>query len=387
MQVQTGLASLLHALPDRLRSSRVGLVTHTAAVGPDMTRNVDALIRAGVTLSALFSPEHGLYGIAADGAAVLNTVDARSGLPVHSLYGDHRTPTTDMLQDIDILVVDMQDVGVRFYTFVSTLAYVLQSAAQADIPLMVLDRPNPINGRVREGPLLAPGFESFVGAVPVPIRHGLTIGELAQMLNGEWQLGADLTVAKMRNWRRDMWFDDTGLPWVPTSPAMAHLSTAILYPGTCLLEGTNLSEGRGTPLPFEVCGAPWINEHELAAELNRLDLPGVRCRATRFVPSSPGRFVDQICHGVQFHVTDRDALRPVTMGLYMIAAVKALCPSDFTWQAQSWEGKHPHFDLLVGTDEIRKAIDAQADIDALVQDWEDDLTRFATSCRPYLLYT
>jgi uncharacterized protein YbbC (DUF1343 family) len=246
MSIQTGLDVLLNEQLGMLQGRRIGLVTHPAAVLPDLTHSLDALLRAGVQVTALFAPEHGLAGSVADGAVVDHTVHTRTGLPVFSLYGETKTPTLDMLSDVDVLLFDMQDVGARFYTFISTLFYVLKGAAQTQTPVIVLDRPNPINGAVVEGPLLSPGFESFVGIVSMPVRHGMTVGELACYMNGEFALGADLTVVPMAGWQREMWFDETHLPWIPTSPAMPHISTATVYPGMCLLEGTNVSEERGT---------------------------------------------------------------------------------------------------------------------------------------------
>ncbi|MGQ9768886.1 MAG: exo-beta-N-acetylmuramidase NamZ family protein, partial [Anaerolineae bacterium] len=283
MKVRTGLEVLCDRR-DPLAGGRSGLITHPAAVLPDLTSSVDALLEAGVRLTALFGMEHGFASSAADGVAVGHGRDARTGLPVFSLYGATREPTAEMLAGVDVLLFDVQDVGVRFYTFISTLYYILRSARQHGVSVIVLDRPNPLNGLAIEGPSVAPGYGSFVGIAPIPIRHGMTIGELARYLNAEHHLGAELTVVEMQGWRRAMWFDETGLPWVPTSPAMPHLSTAIVYPGTCFIEGTNLSEGRGTALPFEVVGAPWLDGHALAHALNQLALPGVRFRPTQFEP-------------------------------------------------------------------------------------------------------
>jgi uncharacterized protein YbbC (DUF1343 family) len=376
--VQTGLDRLVHEQMELLQGKRVGLVTHPAAVLPTLTGAVDALLRAGVRLTTLFGPEHGLDGSAADGTLVSDAVDPDTGLPIYSLYGEVKEPTPEMLARVDLLVFDMQDVGVRFYTFMSTLFYVLRGAARAGKPVVVLDRPNPINGLTLEGPLVLSGFESFVGVVPVPIRHGLTLGEMARWMNGEHNLGADLSVVTIQGWQRAMWFDETGLPWVPTSPAMPHLSTATLYPGLCLLEGTNLSAGRGTALPFEVCGAPWIDGHALAERLNALMLTGVRARATCFVPSSD-RFAGEMCSGVQLHVTDRNALRPVALGLHLIAALCELCPDEFTWRTS-------HFDRLIGSDQVRLALERGESVEQIVQSWSETLAEFEQQRTAHLLY-
>lgn len=386
MAVGVGLDQFVaHTITARL-GRRIGLVTHAAAVGVDLTDAVDRLRQAGVHLVALFSPEHGLGGAAADGADVGDTVDTRSGLPVYSLYGATQRPPADVLAGLDALIFDMQDVGVRFYTYISTLFYVLESAAQAGIPVTVLDRPNPIDGVTLEGPILEPDFASFVGITPIPLRYGLTIGELARFMNATLGLNADLTVVPMQNWRREMRFADTGLPWVPTSPAMPHLSTVRLYPGMCLLEGTNLSEGRGTALPFEICGAPWIDGYALARQLNNLALPGVVFRPMQFVPAQGSRYGGELCGGVQVHVRDEAVCRPLTVGLQVIATVKALYPEDFAWRQASWEGQHAHFDLLMGTDRVRQALDAGTDVHALIRSWVGDLGAFAMVCQPYLMY-
>jgi len=383
--VKTGLEVLLAERRDLVSARRVGLVTHPAAVRPNLTGVLDALLGAGVRVTALFSPEHGLDASGADGAAISDSVDPRTGLPVFSLYGPNKEPTPEMLARVDLLLFDMQDVGARFYTFLSTLYHVLRGAARAGRPVIVLDRPNPINGLALEGPLLQRGLESFVGVAPIPIRHGMTLGELALYLNAEGSLGADLTVIGMRGWRRFMWFDETGLPWVPTSPAMPHLSTATVYPGTCFVEGTNLSEGRGTALPFEIAGAPWLDGYRLAEALNRLGLPGVRFRPLSFVPCD-SKHAGQACAGVQLHVTRRDAFCPVATGLHLIAAARAQAPAEFQFLPSSWEGKPPHFDLLAGTSRLRRGIEAGEPVQALVDGWAVEVARFEQQRKRYLLY-
>jgi len=230
-----------------------------------------------------------------------------------------------------------------------------------------------------------PGFESFVGVLPIPLRYGLTIGELARYMNDTQGLNADLVVIPMDGWQREYWFDDTGLVWVPTSPAIPHFSTVMVYHGTCFLEGTTVSEGRGTALPFEVCGAPWIDGDALAAYLNALVLPGVRFRPTHFVPAT-AKFAGEVCGGVQIHVIDRATFRPVTVGLHLLAALKALYPADFAWLPQSWEGARPHIDLLAGTDRVRRAIDAGVGVAELVEAWADGVTDFERTSRRYWLY-
>ncbi len=381
----TGLDRLLSTGVSLLKGQRVGLITHAAAVTQDLTDSIRALLQCEVKLTALFAPEHGLAGVVADGMQVENTLHKPTKLPVYSLYGPTREPTAAMLSALDVLVFDMQDVGVRFYTYISTLFYALKSAAKMHIPIIILDRPNPINGVTCEGPLLKPGFESFVGVVPVPLRYGLTIGELAYWMNETQGIYAELSVIPLVGWRRGLWFDETGLAWVSTSPAMPHVSTAIVYPATCFLEGTNVSEGRGTALPFELCGASWIDGMALAAYLNALALPGVRFRPAQFVPMA-GKYAGEVCEGVQIHVTDRTAFRPVTAGLAILAALKSLYPADFVWLPESSEGARPHIDLLAGTDALRCGLDAGLATDTLLASWANEVTLFQKACRPYQLY-
>lgn len=383
--VETGLARLVAEGGTLLAGRRAGLVTHPAAVLPDLSSSVDALLGVGVHLTALFGPEHGFDGSVADGEAVGDAHDRRSGLPVFSLYGANREPTADMLARVDVLVFDVQDVGVRFYTFISTLYHVLAAAGRHGCSVIVLDRPNPIGGVAVEGPLVAPGLESFVGIAPIPIRHGMTVGELARYFNAEYRLGADLAVVEMAGWRRTMWFDATGLPWVPLSPGMPHLVTATVYPGMCFIEGTNLSEGRGTTFPFEVVGAPWLDGHALAQALNRLALPGVRFRPTHFVPSA-SKHARLTCGGVQVHVTDRLAFRPVETGLHVVAACHDQAPDRFEFLASSWEGRPPHFDLLTGDAAIREGLLAGASVADLAGGWPALAAAFIEARQPYLCY-
>jgi uncharacterized protein YbbC (DUF1343 family) len=375
--VKTGLDILVHEQAHRLTKQRVGLVSIPAAVLPDLTSTLDALCRAGVNVTTLFGPEHGFSGAALDGAQVDDATDSRTGLPIFSLYGEIHEPTAEMLANVDALVFDMQDVGVRFYTYLSTLFYVLRGAGKADKPVFVLDRPNPITGHIIEGPPIAPGFESFVGIVNIPVRHGMTLGELARYINAECMLNADLHVIGMHGWEREMWFDETGLPWVPTSPAIPHLSTATLYPGMCLLEGTNLSLGRGTALPFEVCGAPWIDGYALAEALNGLRLPGVRFRATVFTPSASTHAGSE-CYGVQVHVTDRDSLRPVEMALHLIAVTQHLSGDAWMWNS--------HFERLAGDSGIRLALEAGTSVAEIVTTWEESISGFLHQREKYLMY-
>lgn len=375
--VNTGLDILVHEKSHLLAKQRVGLVSMPAAVLPDLTFSLEALRGVGVDITALFGPEHGFAGAALDGAQVGHATDPRTGLPVFSLYGAIHEPTAEMLANVDALVFDMQDVGVRFYTYLSTLFYVLRGAGKAGKLVFVLDRPNPITGSLIEGGPVMPEFESFVGIINIPIRHGMTLGELARYMNQEYSLDADLHVIEMQGWQRQMWFDETALPWVPTSPAMPHLSTATLYPGMCLLEGTSLSLGRGTALPFETCGAPRIDGYALAEALNKLQLPGVRFRSTAFTPSASTHEGTE-CHGVQVHVTDRDLLRPVEMALHLIAAARCLSGDAWRW--------NPHFDRLAGSSGVRSALESGTSVSEMLAAWKESITIFLSQREKYLMY-
>lgn len=386
MSVRTGLDVLLHEQRSLLSGRRVGLVSHAAAVLPDLTMAMDALMQADVRLTALFAPEHGFAGAAADGAAVGHGVEPRSGLPLFSLYGPTKQPTADMLADVDVLLFDMQDVGVRFYTYLSTLYYVLRGAAEAGKPVIVADRPNPLGGVIVEGGLVAPEFESFVGVAPLPIRHALTFGELARWFNQQLALNVALTVVPMRGWRREMLFAETGLPWVPTSPAMPHLSTVSLYPGTCLFEGLNLSEGRGTALPFEIFGAPWLDAYRLAELLNQRSLAGVRFRPIWFTPSA-SKHAGQLCAGVQIHLDEQQMhnFRAVEVGVRCIETCLAVSAQTAFLQS-SWEGHAPHFDLLAGDAKLRTCLQTGGGVERLLAEWQmaaDDFGAQSSSCRLY----
>ena len=386
MPVTLGIERLLGERVELIRGRRVGLISNASGISHDLTTNVEVLQRTpGVQLVALFGPEHGLNGAAADGAAVQSGRDGRTGVPVFSLYGEVRKPTTEMLAGIDVLIYDMQCVGARFYTYITTLLYAMQAAAEHALPFIVCDRPNPLGGEIIEGPVLERGFESFVGPGPLPIRYGLTLGELATLYNEAWGVGCQLSVVSCAGWQRSMWFGDTGLPWVPPSPAMPWPETAIVYPGTCLVEGTNLSEGRGTALPFHQVGAPWMDGKRLASRLNKLALRGVRFRPVVFQPVA-GKWSGQRCEGVQLHVTDRRAFRAVTAGLHLVSAAKALYPEQFAYRPGAENGGRLHIDLLMGTAQGREALDAGVDVDVLIESWSDDLRAFSQMARMCRLY-
>ena len=383
--LQTGLEILLREKLTLLKNQRVGLITNPTGVTRDLRSNVDALRDAGVNLVALFGPEHGFSASAADGAAVESGRDARTGLPVYSLYGKIRKPTRAMLANVDVVLFDLQDVGARFYTYTATLGLALESCAENQKPLIVLDRPNPITGRIIEGAILDPGLQSFVGHGALPVRFGMTLGELARFYNRELNINADVRVIEMRGWDRARWFDETGLTWVTPSPGIPNFATTIPYPGMCFIEGTNLSEGRGTPLPFEIVGAPFLDGYALAESLNALKLVGVIFRPIAFTPCS-SKHAGVECFGAQLHITDRNAFRAIPTGLHVIAACRALAPNHFEFLRTSWEGRPPHFDLLTGDKRVRESLIANQSIEKITRAWDDDRARFQENRKKYLLY-
>jgi len=359
-----------------------------------------------VSLVALYGPEHGVRGDAQAGEYVPFYFDRKFGLPVFSLYGQSfkpepgmlknidsymrsfdtdasgagKVPESAMIKDVNALVFDIQEVGTRVYTYVATMAYAMEAAAESGIDFIVLDRPNPINGTILEGPVLDyPEQSSFVGLYPVPQRYGMTMGELALLFNQKFlKKKANLTVVPMVGWRREMWFDETGLPWVVPSPNMPTLDTAVVYPGQVLLEGTNISEGRGTTRPFELCGAPWIDGYELARRLNALGLEGAIFREAWFTPTF-SKFDGQLCGGVQVHVTDRNRYRSFAAALHLIRLVREMYPKEFQFHAD-------YFDKVTGTRRVREALERNVPVNEIVRSFEDGLTRFADLRRPYRLY-
>lgn len=377
MNTRTGLDVLLNE-PNILRGQRVGLLTNATGVTRDLRPNIDAIRAAGINLVALFSPEHGLLGAANAGEHVASSIDPHTGLPIHSLYGATRKPTPEMLHGIDTLLYDLQDVGVRFYTYTATLALALEACAENKIPLVVLDRPNAINGITIEGPVLDPALQSFVGHGPLPMRFAMTLGELAKFYNAELHISAELRVIELQNWRRAMWFDETGLPWVLTSPNIPTLTTAIVYPGLCLVEGTNLSLGRGTTLPFEIVGAPWLDAYALADAMNTLNIAGARFRPISFIPSA-NKFANETCFGVQVHVIDRNVLRPVTLALQLLQTIYQMHPTKFEWNVAG-------FDRLIGDASVREKIERGVAIDSIIAEWTPGQNEFLRAREKYLLY-
>lgn len=370
---------------------RVGLVCNPTAVTRALVHAADLLHAApGVRLEALFGPEHGVRGDAQYMAAVGGERDPRTGLPARSLYGETREslrPGVGQLAGLDALVFDVQDVGARYYTYQATMMLCMEAAAEAGIAFVVLDRPNPIGGLLVEGPRLRPGFESFCGLHDLAVRHGMTVGELALLFREERRLDLDLTVVPCRGWRRGAGFRETGLPWVFPSPNMPTPETALVYPGLCLLEGTNLSEGRGTTRPFELVGAPWLEAHRLAGDLSAEGLPGVRFRPASFVPTWD-KHAGVRCHGVELHVFDPARFRPFRTGLAVVARARAQDPGRFAWREEPYEfvADVPAFDLLCGSSREREAIEAGADLAEIVRAFAPEERAFAERRAPYLRY-
>ena len=386
-RVKTGLEELLQNRAALLSGRRCGLIAHQASVDSSLRHTARLLqARRRVKLVALFAPEHGLWGAAQDHVPILSSRDPVTGLPVYSLYGARRAPTRAMLNGIDLLICNLQDVGVRYYTFVWTMLLAMEASAAAGIRFVVLDRPNPLGGAIVEGNLLDPRFRSFVGMAPIPVRHGLTIGELALHFNE--RIRCDLTVVPMKGWSRHQLWEETGLPWVAPSPNMPTPDTARVYAGACLIEGTNLSEGRGTTRPFELTGAPFISPERFATELGKLNLPGVGWRPCFFLPTFH-KYRGKLCGGVQWHVTDPKRFKPYLSGLALIATARRLYPREFAWRQPPYEFERTRLpiDLLCGTDKIRRQIEAGRSLERVQADWQSELRQFKKFRARYLLYS
>ncbi|HXB56521.1 MAG TPA: DUF1343 domain-containing protein [Vicinamibacteria bacterium] len=386
-RVRTGLEELL-ARPGDLRGLRIGLVANPASVTPDLEHASLALKSSrAFRLAALFGPEHGIWADAQDLVEVEDSRDSATGLPVHSLYGKNRVPTPAMLEGLDAVVLDLQDVGSRYYTFIYTMLNVLEAAARDRRRVVVLDRPNPLGGVTVEGNVLEPEYRSFVGLHPLPARHGLTIGELALLFQAELALPVDLRVVPMRGWRRPMHFEETGLPWVLPSPNMPTVDTAFVYPGGCLIEGTNLSEGRGTTRPFEMVGAPWLDPWVLARDMARERLPGVRFRPAFFTPTFQ-KHAGRLCGGVQVHVQDRGRFSSYLTYLLLIAHARRQDQSRFAWRDPPYEYEYVKrpIDILCGTGRVRQTIERGLSPRLLARAFRADAAGFRRRRAPFLLY-
>lgn len=405
IEVKPGLEVFLDKFIPLVKGKNVGLITNPTGVDRKLNSIVDLFINhPDINLVALYGPEHGIRGNAQAGEYVPFYLDEKYDLPVFSLYGQSRIPDSEMLKnidefmrsfdsedtekipdrsmisEIDIMVYDIQDVGTRIYTYIATMAYCMQVCGENNIDFIVLDRPNPINGLMVEGPLLEyPEFSSFVGLYPIPVRHGLTTGELALMFNDRFLTKkTNLTVVPMEGWSRSMWYDQTGLPWIIPSPNMPTLDTAIVYPGQVYIEGTNISEGRGTTKPFELFGAPWIDGHELAINLNQMALPGVKFREAWFTPVF-SKYTGKLCGGAQIHIENRDLYTPFSTTLSVIRTIYTMYPEKFEY--------HPdYFDTIMGTDKIRLALESGEDIVSIIKSYQEELRDFQEIRKTYLLY-
>jgi uncharacterized protein YbbC (DUF1343 family) len=385
-QVKTGLENLLENHLDLVRGKRIGLLTNQTAVDSEGRHIVDLLSAHAQIVAVLFGPEHGFMGDVEDAASIGDS--AYKNIQLYSLYGEFLSPTPRMLRDVDVLVYDIQDVGVKFYTFISNLFLAMHAAKRDNIPIIVLDRPNPINAKIVSGAITNPAFSSFVGVLPLPIRYGMTVGEIAELFNNEsyggFSLGVDLTVIPMTGYKRDMWYDQTGLLWKVPSPNMPTLETAVIYPGMCLIEGTNLSEGRGTESPFLTIGAPYIDPEAWLEAIPEEALTGARVEPVVFLPKSiPGvvarpKYKDKKCHGLHFTVTDRKKLEPITLAVSALCAAMTLFPEEFEMTK--------YLDKLWGNEDLRAMISEGSDYRTILQTCDPGLNQFDKVRKKYLRY-
>lgn len=382
MSVKLGLEVFLR--DELFKGKKLGLVTNHTGVDSELNQNIDLMLRHGYSIAALFSPEHGLYGDHPDGQPVEGHRDKATGIPVYSLYGATRGPTRDMLYGVDVLVYDIQDIGARYYTYLSTMVLCMEAASSCGIPFVILDRPNPLGGLEIEGNVTHPEWISFVAGARVAIRHGMTLGEMAIMVASEKGLEMP-KVIRMEGWTRHMYFQETGIPWVPTSPNAPTMDMAILYPGTCLIEGTNLSEGRGTCLPFQVIGAPWVDGRRLAEALRREKLPGIAVRPVFFRPFA-SKWAGEVCEGVQVHVIDPKEVRPVELGLRILFVVRNIFPGDFQLRAAGAAGRY-FIDLLGGGPDLSQALQKDESPDNILERWKSQAQEFSQKRREFMIYS
>jgi uncharacterized protein YbbC (DUF1343 family) len=393
MAVLTGLdrVEVKAYWPKKLRYSNIGLLVHPASVNRVFKHAIDIYKNLSfVRLKALFGPQHGIYGQTQDNMIEWEGFeDKKRGVPVYSLYSHTRKPTSQMLKDIDVLVVDLQDIGSRYYTFIWTMELCMQACLENGKSLVILDRPNPIGGHIIEGPVLDVNYTSFVGGKPLMIRHGMTIGEIANYLKNEFYRELDLYIIKMIGWKRSMWFNKTKLPWIFPSPNIPTLSSAIVYPGMCLLEGTNISEGRGTTKPFEICGAPFIDPDRLINYLDSFHLEGVYFRPSYFQPTFH-KFSGQLCGGVQIHVLDREKFKPFKTGVAILKAIHDLYGDKFSWKMPPYEYENEKMpiDILAGSDKLRLFIDSGRGLNYMEEWWSEECEMFNKKYRRnYLIYS
>lgn len=378
--VRPGIAVLLEDSVHLVRNRRIGLVTNQAGVDAQGVSDVVRLRSADVDLVALFSPEHGFRGVADPGALVASSKDSATGLPIYSLYGRTSAPTPEMLQGIEVMLVDLQDAGARYYTYLATTVEVMRAAARHGIRVLVLDRPNPIGGLV-QGNVLDTAFSSMIGRLAVPMRHGMSLGELARLAAADLRIDVELMVIPAARWQRSRALDQTGLPFIPPSPNLRSLESLFHYPGTCLFEGTNLSVGRGTDAAFEQLGAPWLDTAAVLASVRRANLPGVRFRGVEFTPRRPGegKFADTLVYGIRLQVTDRTVYDPTITALHLLSVIRRLHADRFRWIPA-------HFDRLAGGTDLREQIESGVSPGDIVNAWRTELARFRVRRQPALVY-
>lgn len=387
--VHTGLENVIQNPPAAMLNKRLGLLCNPASVNAEFIHSRHLISRHFPgQLTTLFSPQHGFFAEKQDNMIEsADLIDPDLGIPVHSLYSQTRIPSKKMFADIDVLLVDIQDVGTRVYTFIYTLSYCMEAAKKYGKTVLVLDRPNPINGLLTEGNLLNPDYASFVGRYKMPMRHGLTIGEIAQMFNGHFDIGCTLDVVPMTGWKRTMYFTDTGLPWIPPSPNLPTPASAMVYPGQVIWEGTNISEGRGTAQPFEICGAPFLDSQKILDVIGH-ELPGIHLRPTAFEPTA-NKWAGTVCHGFQIHVTSPDAYRPYFTSLQLLRAIRHLYPDQFEWKRPPYEyefEKQP-IDLIFGDKVIRQRLEANETVASIQKSWLNELQEFNRLRSRFYLYT
>jgi len=388
---RTGIDLIDKRWPAKFRSANIGLLLHPASIAGNFFHSADICFRSKkFKITALFGPQHGVRGETQDNMIEWNSFrDKKTRTPVYSLYGKMRKPSPEMLRNVDIMVIDLQDVGSRYYTFIWTTALVMEACEEQNKAVVILDRPNPINGKAIEGPVLEPKFSSFVGLKRLPIRHGMTIGEIGCYFKDAFYNNLRIEIIPMTGWKRDMWFDNTGLPWVLPSPNMPTLESATVYPGMCLLEGTNISEGRGTTRPFEIFGAPFIDPELLTTKLKEIRLPGVIFRPLHFLPTFQ-KHAGKLCGGAQIHITDRERFKPFKTAAAVLKTAHELYPGKFRWNKPPYEYEKNllPIDVLAGTDRFRKDIEESAPLDSMEKWWKSELRDFDSKIRQkYLLYS
>lgn len=384
MSLKLGNEVFIEKTYKQFEGKRIGLITNMTGVNRELVPTIDLFHEhPNIDLRTLYAPEHGIRGDEKEGAKIDSSVDERTGIPVISLYGDNRKPREEMLKDIDVLIFDLQDLGSRYYTYIYTMAYAMEACGKYNKQFVVLDRPNPINGTQIEGNLVEEDVRSFVGLLPIPNRHGMTVGELAQLFKNEFGYTCDLTIVAMEGWQRDMYYDDTSLFWIPPSPNASSVDMSILYPGTCLFEGTNISEGRGTIKPFEYIGAPFIDGYKLAKMYNELELEGVIARPTSFIPTYQ-KHEGKICSGVQLHITNRQNVNALRSGLELLRLIYQTYPNEFEFRKN--ENNKYFFDLIAGTKQLKFDIQ-KGNLEKYLNQCTRDEKAFRSMREKYLIYT